>query len=40
MNSILDENLILKGKKEIVRVDVKVQMKNGSITETSRRIKI
>ena len=40
MNSILDKNLILKGKKVIVRVDLNVPMKNGSITEISRILKI
>ena len=40
MNSILDQNLVLKGKKVIVRVDLNVPMKNGSITETSRIVKI
>jgi len=40
MNSILDKNLILKGKKAIVRVDLNVPMKNGSITEASRIVKI
>ena len=40
MNSILENNLILKGKKIIVRVDLNVPMKNGSITETSRIKKI
>ena len=40
MNSILDQNLVLKGKKVIVRVDLNVPMKNGSITEVSRIIKI
>jgi len=40
MNNILDPNLILKGKKVIVRVDLNVPMKNGSITEISRIIKI
>ena len=40
MNSILDQNLILKGKKVILRVDLNVPMKNGSISETSRIIKI
>ena len=40
MNSILNENLILKGKKVLVRVDLNVPMKNGSITETSRIVKI
>jgi len=40
MNNILDQNLILKGKKVIVRVDLNVPMKNGSITEISRIIKI
>ena len=40
MNSILDKNLILKGKKVIVRVDLNVPMKDGVITEASRIIKI
>ena len=40
MNSILDQNLLLKGKKVILRVDLNVPMKNGSISETSRIIKI
>ena len=40
MNSILDKNLILKGKKVIVRVDLNVPMKDGSITEVSRIVKI
>ena len=40
MNSILDKNLVLKGKKVIVRVDLNVPMKNGSITELSRIIKV
>ena len=40
MNSILDHNLVLKGKKVIVRVDLNVPMKDGSITEVSRIVKI
>ena len=40
MNSILDKNLILKGKKVILRVDLNVPMQNGSITEISRITKI
>ena len=40
MNSISDKNLILKGKRVIVRVDLNVPMKNGSITEVSRIVKI
>ena len=40
MNSILDQSLVLKGKKVIVRVDLNVPMKNGSITEISRIVKI
>jgi phosphoglycerate kinase len=40
MNSILDNDLILKGKKVIVRVDLNVPMKDGSITEVSRIVKI
>ena len=40
MNSILDQNLVLKGKKAILRVDSNVPIKNGSITEVSRIIKI
>ena len=40
MKSILDQDLILKGKKVIVRVDLNVPMKNGAITEVSRIVKI
>ena len=40
MKSILDQDLILKGKKVIVRVDLNVPMKNGAITESSRISKI
>ena len=40
MNSILDQDLILKGKKVILRVDLNVPMKDGSITEVSRIVKI
>jgi len=40
MNSILDKNLTLKGKKVILRVDLNIPMKNGSITEISRITKI
>ena len=40
MNSISDQDLILKGKKVILRVDLNVPMKDGSITEDSRIIKI
>ena len=40
MKSILDKNLILKGKKVILRVDLNVPMQNGSITEISRITKI
>ena len=40
MNSILDQDLILKGKKVILRVDLNVPMKDGSISEVSRILKI
>ena len=40
MKSILDYDLILKGKKVIVRVDLNVPMKDGVITEVSRITKI
>ena len=40
MKSILDQDLILKGKKVLVRVDLNVPMKDGAITESSRIIKI
>ena len=40
MNNLLDQNLILKGKKVLLRVDLNVPMKSGSITETSRIEKI
>jgi len=40
MNSITNNNLNLKGKKVLLRVDLNVPMKNGAITETSRIEKI
>ena len=40
MNNLLDQNLILKGKKVLLRVDLNVPMKSGAITETSRIEKI
>ena len=40
MNSILDQNLMLKGKKVLLRVDLNVPIKNGAITESSRIEKI
>ena len=40
MNSLLDQNLSIKGKKVVLRVDLNVPIKNGSITETSRIEKI
>jgi phosphoglycerate kinase len=40
MNNILDQNLVLKNKKVLLRVDLNVPMKNGAITETSRIEKI
>ena len=40
MKNILDQDLILKNKKVLLRVDLNVPMKNGSITESSRIEKI
>ncbi len=40
MNNILDQNLVLKDKKVLLRVDLNVPMKSGAITETSRIEKI
>jgi len=40
MNSISNNNLDLKGKKVLLRVDLNVPMKDGAITETSRIEKI
>ncbi len=40
MKKISDHNLKLKGKKVLLRVDLNVPMKDGSITETSRIEKI
>ena len=40
MKSILDQDLILEGKKVILRVDLNVPMKDGTVTEASRIIKI
>ena len=39
MKSILDKDLVLKGKKVIVRVDLNVPMKDGAITEISQNSK-
>ena len=40
MKNILNKNLNLKGKKVLLRVDLNVPMKNGTITEISRIEKI
>ena len=40
MKSISNENIIFKDKKVLLRVDLNVPMKNGSITESSRIEKI
>ena len=40
MKNILDQSLVLKGKKVLLRVDLNVPMNNGAITETSRIEKI
>jgi len=40
MNNLLNQNLTLKGKKVLLRVDLNVPMKSGTITETSRIEKI
>jgi len=40
MNNLLDQNLVLKDKKVLLRVDLNVPMKNGSISESSRIEKI
>ena len=40
MNNISNQNLVLKDKKVLLRVDLNVPMKNGAITETSRIEKI
>ena len=40
MNNLLDQNLTLKGKKVLLRVDLNVPMESGTITETSRIEKI
>ncbi len=40
MKNILNQDIIFKGKKVLLRVDLNVPMKNGSITETSRIKKI
>ena len=40
MKNISNENLILKGKKVLLRVDLNVPINNGAITETSRIEKI
>ena len=40
MNNILNQNLVLKDKKVLLRVDLNVPIKNGAITETSRIKKV
>ena len=40
MKNISNENLIFKGKKVLLRVDLNVPINNGAITETSRIEKI
>ena len=40
MNNLLNQNLTLKGKKVLLRVDLNVPMESGTITETSRIEKI
>ena len=40
MKNISNQNIIFKGKKVLLRVDLNVPMKNGSITESSRIEKI
>ena len=40
MNNLLDQNLVIKNKKVLLRVDLNVPMKNGAITEISRIEKI
>jgi len=40
MNNISNKDLVLEGKKVLLRVDLNVPLKNGSITETSRIEKI
>ena len=40
MKNQLDDNLQLKGKRVLLRIDLNVPIKNGSITETSRIRKI
>ena len=40
MKSISNQNIVFKDKKVLLRVDLNVPMKNGSITESSRIEKI
>ena len=40
MKNISNENLIFKGKKVLLRVDLNVPINNGAITESSRIEKI
>ena len=40
MNNLLDQNLVIKDKKVLLRVDLNVPMKNVAITETSRIEKV
>ncbi len=40
MKNISNQNIVFKDKKVLLRVDLNVQMKNGSIKEKSRIEKI
>ena len=40
MKNISDQNILLKNKRVLLRVDLNVPMKNGAITETSRITKV
>ena len=40
MKNISNQNIVFKNKKVLLRVDLNVPMKNGSITESSRIDKI
>ena len=40
MNNLLNQNLLLKGKKVLLRVDLNVPISNKTITEASRIKKI
>ena len=40
MNNILDQNLVLKGKKVLLRVDLNVPVRDGKVLDDTRILSI